>query len=289
MPLQDAQYTFRARDLLIERSPVQQPPINLEVGAQTAGMGRRRRPRPAAPHSALFRPQRSLRHGRALPRHAGRRPHLLPVPGAGAGAGGTAFCRPAGGRRPNPTPFAALPPTPLQDLKFGTVFTDHMFHVEHVVGQGWGRPAVKPFGLLQVHPAAQVLHYGLCCFEGMKAYAGVDGRTRLFRPELNMARLRRSARRLQLADFDPQVGCGGKGEEMGWSWWGRASCGAAASVPIGRYCLPRTITPPALWWCAGSAISGSASGRGGGSAGQPPRRVATLPRAARPRRSCWRA
>ncbi len=28
---------------------------------------------------------------------------------------------------------------------------------------------------------AQVLHYGNCCFEGMKAYAGVDGRGRLFR------------------------------------------------------------------------------------------------------------
>lgn len=43
-----------------------------------------------------------------------------------------------------------------QDLKFGTVFTDHMFHCEHVAGQGWGAPAVKPLGLLQLHPAAQV-------------------------------------------------------------------------------------------------------------------------------------
>ena len=48
----------------------------------------------------------------------------------------------------------------------------------------------------------------MTCFEGMKAYHGADGRTRLFRPELNMARLRRSARRLQLADFCPQVGGG---------------------------------------------------------------------------------
>ena len=32
-----------------------------------------------------------------------------------------------------------------------------------------------------MHPAAQVLHYGMCCFEGMKAYHGVDGRGRLFR------------------------------------------------------------------------------------------------------------
>lgn len=45
---------------------------------------------------------------------------------------------------------------PQQDLKFGTVFTDHMFHVEHAAGQGWGAPAVKPLGLLQLHPASQV-------------------------------------------------------------------------------------------------------------------------------------
>ncbi len=45
------------------------------------------------------------------------------------------------------------------------------------------------------------------CFEGMKAYAGmVDGLGRLFRPELNMARLQRSQQRLMLADFDAQVG-----------------------------------------------------------------------------------
>jgi branched-chain amino acid aminotransferase len=55
-----------------------------------------------------------------------------------------------------------------------------------------------------MHPAAQVLHYGMTCFEGMKAYKGADGLPRLFRPELNMARLARSARRLQLAPFDPQ-------------------------------------------------------------------------------------
>lgn len=49
-----------------------------------------------------------------------------------------------------------------QDLKFGTVFTDHMFSVEYDAGCGWGVPAVKPLGLLQLHPASQVLHYGEC-------------------------------------------------------------------------------------------------------------------------------
>lgn len=48
----------------------------------------------------------------------------------------------------------------------------------------------------------QVLHYGVECFEGMKAYKGKDGRLRLFRPNMNMDRLARSASRLTLPHFD---------------------------------------------------------------------------------------
>ena len=35
----------------------------------------------------------------------------------------------------------------------------------------------------------QVLHYAQEIFEGMKAYRGTDGKIRLFRPTLNMARM----------------------------------------------------------------------------------------------------
>lgn len=99
--------------------------------------------------------------------------------------------------------FTASPrPRNAQDLKFGTVFTDHMFTVEHVAGEGWSRPRIGPFQNIPVHPAAPVLHYGMCCFEGMKAYVDAAGRVRLFRPEMNMARLARSAARLELAPFD---------------------------------------------------------------------------------------
>lgn len=95
-------------------------------------------------------------------------------------------------------------PSTLEGVKFGTVFTDHMFLAEYDTTKGWSRPIIKPFGPLHIHPAAQVLHYGLACFEGMKAYYGADGHTRLFRPEMNMHRLHRSANRLELADFDPK-------------------------------------------------------------------------------------
>lgn len=56
-----------------------------------------------------------------------------------------------------------------------------MLHIEHAVGAGWGSPKIVPFDLLPVHPAAQVLHYGMSCFEGMKAFRGADGRSYLFR------------------------------------------------------------------------------------------------------------
>ncbi|KAK3265885.1 hypothetical protein CYMTET_25462, partial [Cymbomonas tetramitiformis] len=91
---------------------------------------------------------------------------------------------------------------PLEDLAFGKLFSDHMFIVEWSAKHGWDQPAIKTVEPLPLHPGAQVLHYGLECFEGMKAYIGVDDSIRLFRPEMNMARLGRSAARMNLPDFD---------------------------------------------------------------------------------------
>ena len=47
-------------------------------------------------------------------------------------------------------------------------------------------------------PAAKVFHYGQEIFEGLKAYRWADGSIVLFRPEMNAARLNRSAARLAL-------------------------------------------------------------------------------------------
>lgn len=74
--------------------------------------------------------------------------------------------------------------------------------VDWTASGGWGAPTVCPLQSFSIHPAAQTLQYGAHCFEGMKCYAGVDGRLRLFRPELNMQRLLRSATRLALPGFD---------------------------------------------------------------------------------------
>lgn len=80
--------------------------------------------------------------------------------------------------------------------------TDHIVEVDWDSSAGWGDPSVHPWAPLQLDPTAAVFHYAVTCFEGMKAYKSVDGKTvRLFRPECNMERLNNSAARLCL----PQI------------------------------------------------------------------------------------
>ena len=68
--------------------------------------------------------------------------------------------------------------------------------------KGWLTPQLQPFKPVPIHPFASGLHYGIQCFEGMKAYRNTKGEVRLFRPECNMVRLKRSTVRLTLPDFD---------------------------------------------------------------------------------------
>lgn len=88
-----------------------------------------------------------------------------------------------------------------ETLKFGATMTDHMLEIDWTAEKGWAAPKIVPYGPLQIDPAASVLHYGLECFEGMKAYLDDKGQIRMFRPEMNMNRINSSAHRLLL----PQV------------------------------------------------------------------------------------
>jgi branched-chain amino acid aminotransferase len=67
---------------------------------------------------------------------------------------------------------------------------------------GWEAPQIKPYGKLQLDPSSVVFHYGIECFEGMKAYKDKQGRIRLFRPDMNMNRFLKSCKRLALPSFD---------------------------------------------------------------------------------------
>lgn len=94
------------------------------------------------------------------------------------------------------------PKPDVNSLVFGAEFTDHMLVVEWNVNSGWSDPKITPYQNLSLAPSCSVLHYGLECFEGMKAYRGDDNKIRLFRPIENMRRLNRSADRACLPGFD---------------------------------------------------------------------------------------
>ena len=81
-------------------------------------------------------------------------------------------------------------------LRFGRIFTDHMFLLDYTQGEGWHGARIVPFGNLSLSPAAMVFHYAQEMFEGLKAYRAPDGRTLLFRPDMNARRMRTTCARL---------------------------------------------------------------------------------------------
>lgn len=87
-------------------------------------------------------------------------------------------------------------PTKNNPLRFGTIFTDHMFLMNYETGKGWHDARVVPYAPLQLEPSAMVFHYGQEMFEGLKAYKTKDNRTLLFRPNKNIERANRSNERL---------------------------------------------------------------------------------------------
>ncbi|KAK4530410.1 hypothetical protein CCYA_CCYA04G1267 [Cyanidiococcus yangmingshanensis] len=93
---------------------------------------------------------------------------------------------------------------PWQTLGFG--FTPTNCYVKAVWREetnAWLPLETVPYGpngeaTFQLHIASTALHYGQSVFEGLKAFACVDGHVRLFRPYENALRLERSARRLNM-------------------------------------------------------------------------------------------
>lgn len=77
-----------------------------------------------------------------------------------------------------------------------------MITVDWHAKEGWSKPQLAPFEDLKLHPFSSSLHYGIQCFEGMKAYRNDKGEVRVFRPDCNMRRFKRSSNRLTLPDFD---------------------------------------------------------------------------------------
>ena len=93
-------------------------------------------------------------------------------------------------------------PVPGQPLPFGKNFTDHMFIMDYVEGEGWINPRIEEYGPITIEPSAMVFHYGQAVFEGLKAYRCPDGSVNLFRPKLNFERMNTSDARLVIPPLD---------------------------------------------------------------------------------------
>uniref|UniRef100_A0A2K6FJH7 Branched-chain-amino-acid aminotransferase n=1 Tax=Propithecus coquereli TaxID=379532 RepID=A0A2K6FJH7_PROCO len=119
-------------------------------------------------------------------------------------------------------------------LVFGTVFTDHMLTVEWSSECGWEKPHIKPFQNLSLHPGSSALHYAVELFEGLKAFRGVDNKIRLFRPNLNMDRMHRSAVR---ATLPPSLGVKKPNKALLF----------VILSPVGPYFSSGTFNPVSLW------------------------------------------
>ncbi|KAG1727138.1 aminotransferase [Suillus lakei] len=90
------------------------------------------------------------------------------------------------------------PLQPIETLRFGQTFSDHMIVATYDPETGWSAPEVKPHGPITLDPACSCFQYGGNVFEGMKACA-------LFRPDMNMRRMEKSCARLALPPIDGDV------------------------------------------------------------------------------------
>lgn len=77
-------------------------------------------------------------------------------------------------------------------LAFSYIKTDYNVRCYYRDGK-WGELEVHSSEQISIHMAATGLHYGQEAFEGLKAFKGQDGKTRLFRVEENAKRMYNSA------------------------------------------------------------------------------------------------
>ena len=94
--------------------------------------------------------------------------------------------------------------TDFSNLRFGTVFSDHMLVCNYKNG-AWGRPEILPYGPFSINQGVQVLHYGQSIFEGMKAFKNSNNEILLFRKEANFNRLNKSAVRMSIPPLPKDI------------------------------------------------------------------------------------
>ncbi|MDI1255387.1 MAG: branched-chain amino acid aminotransferase [Flavobacterium sp.] len=92
----------------------------------------------------------------------------------------------------------------FETLAFGTTFTDHMLVCDFREGK-WQKPQIKPYEPFLLDPSAKVFHYGQAIFEGMKAYKDDNEDVWLFRPDQNLIRFNKSAKRMAMPEVEDWI------------------------------------------------------------------------------------
>lgn len=88
-----------------------------------------------------------------------------------------------------------------KNLGFGYIKTDYRF-VSNYKNGAWDDGILTQDENITLNECACVFQYAQTCFEGLKAYETVDGKTVCFRPDLNAKRLSDSCKRLEMPTFD---------------------------------------------------------------------------------------
>ena len=86
------------------------------------------------------------------------------------------------------------------ELGFGYMPTEKRY-VSNYKNGAWDEGGLTDDATITMSECAGVLQYAQTVFEGLKAYTTEDGRTVMFRPDLNASRLADSARRLEIPAF----------------------------------------------------------------------------------------
>ena len=82
-------------------------------------------------------------------------------------------------------------------LSFNYTETKALVYSRCIDGK-WESPVVTEDFNIALNSFAGIFHYAPSCFEGLKAFRGVDGKIRLFRPDCNARRMASSAKYLDM-------------------------------------------------------------------------------------------
>ena len=86
------------------------------------------------------------------------------------------------------------------NIGFGYVQTEKRY-VSNYRDGAWDEGVLTEDANVVLNECAGVLQYAQTCFEGLKAYTTVDGRTVTFRPDMNAQRMFDTAKRLEMPTF----------------------------------------------------------------------------------------